>query len=90
MNAREILLGAINKYGVTSQKIMFMEEAAELTKELSKSIRGMGSTCDILQEAADVQIMLDQIKLMYNGNGVFEEYYLAKLERLAGLISYKR
>ena len=44
---------------------VFMEELAELTVELSKWIRGEGSKVDILEEMADVQICLNQMKLIF-------------------------
>ena len=48
-----------------------MEEMAELQKELSKAVRGMFvtgeyDTSGMLEEVADVRIMLRQIMMMYN------------------------
>ena len=56
---------AIETYGEDKQKVVAMEELAELQKELSKSIRGEGNIAHISEEMADVEIMLEQLKLMY-------------------------
>ena len=40
MERDEILKAAIARYGKTAQMVISMEEMAELTKELSKFLRG--------------------------------------------------
>lgn len=66
---------AIMKNGTVIQSIVAMEELSELQKELSKAMRGIFATGDfgvagILEETADVRIMLLQIMKMY---GLTEE-----------------
>ena len=51
---------AVNVYGKTSQCTVCMEEMAELTKELSKNLRGQDNAAHIAEEIADVEIMLEQ------------------------------
>lgn len=71
---RYILGKAIDTYGTESQIDMAIEEMSELTKALLKYRRALkGNTdisvskahSDILEEIADVEIMLDQMKIIY-------------------------
>lgn len=48
---------AVNVYGKTSQCTVCMEEMAELTKELSKNLRGQDNAAHIAEEIADVEII---------------------------------
>lgn len=41
--------------------VLAMEEMSELIKELSKAIRGEGDVDNIIEEIADVEIMINQI-----------------------------
>ena len=54
---------------------------SELTKALLKRRRGEDNADDVLSEIADVQIMLDQMRMLY---GHTSDYEQAKIERLAG------
>lgn len=88
MNARKeenILLQAIVEYGAEAQTDMMIEEMSELTKALLKHRRKESKeTLDnILEEIADVQIMLDQMKLIHDDEKATDEYRDAKLLRLA-------
>lgn len=56
----------VEKFGKEKQTIIAMEEMAELTKELSKSLRGADNRQQILEEVADVEICLSEIRLMHN------------------------
>ncbi len=60
----EILLKAIETYGKKNQKIMLFEEMAELQKEVCKSLRGNNNKTAIIEEIADVLIMIEQLKMM--------------------------
>lgn len=87
INRNEILKQAIAIYGGDAQTDVCIEECGELIKALLKYRRyeRFGQTCDeqalanIREEIADVQIMIDQMRLIY-GDTVQEEIY--KLERL--------
>ncbi len=74
---------AVNVYGKTSQCTVCMEEMAELTKELSKNLRGQDNAAHI----ADVEIMLEQLKLMFNIRDEVTQQRTAKLQRLDNRIS---
>lgn len=74
---------AIEKYGDKQQKIVAIEEMSELTKEITKDLRGDANINNIVEEMADVHIMLMQLQKMYNINlqTLFEKIEF-KLERL--------
>lgn len=69
--------------GKQSQLIVAMEEMAELIKELSKSIRGQKNPVAISEEMADVEIMLEQLKVIFSNHAEVDRVRCAKLERLA-------
>ncbi len=69
---------AIEFFGVTSQKIMVIEEMSELTKELCKELRDRGD----VEQLADVEITLAQLKSIYNIHQAVEEHKDFKLRRL--------
>lgn len=76
-----ILEDAIEAYGAEKQIDMMIEEMSELTKALCKYKRAQtdATVADVLEEMADVQIMLNQMALVF---GDFNEEEIAKLERL--------
>ena len=79
----EIYKQAIDTYGEHAQKLMAIEEMSELTKEICKDFRGLLDREHLIEEMADVLIMLDQMLLMYKVSG--EEVRLMlikKVERL--------
>lgn len=82
MEKDEILKSAIARYGKTAQMIVAMEEMAELTKELSKFLRGAHNEDAIAEEIADVRIMLEQLEIMFDCAGAASVYREAKAERL--------
>jgi dimeric dUTPase (all-alpha-NTP-PPase superfamily) len=66
MSEREVFRRAIEQYGKPAQMMMVAEECGELLKECSKYLR-KGNHYDktkLMEEVVDVQIMLDQIKVM--------------------------
>ena len=56
----------IDHYGHKSQKMMLLEEMAELQKEICKEFRGELNKEAITEEVADVLIMLEQVQMMYD------------------------
>ena len=65
MNKEKIYQMAISKWGKELQIIMGIEEMAELTKELVKSLRGKDNRENIIEEIADVEIMIGQLKRLF-------------------------
>ncbi len=56
----------IKYYGKHNQKLKAVEEMAELIKEIMNDISNRGNFENILDEIADVYIMTDQLKHIYN------------------------
>ena len=72
MKNKDLFEQAIEKWGTGFQHIMVMEECAELIKECSKQLRGRGEYNKIIEEMADVSILIDQLKVMH---GISEEEF---------------
>ena len=70
---------AINTYGNASQKIKAREEMGELIQAISKSL--LDNENNVEEEIADVEIMLTQLKIMYNLSDI-ENWRNYKLNRL--------
>lgn len=79
---KEIYRQAIEKWEWL-QKIVAIEEMSELQKELSKNLRGKDNRENIAEEVADVEIMLEQMKVLYDIEDDVAEWKKAKIERLA-------
>lgn len=73
---------AVDTYGEEPQLIICMEEMAELTKELTKHLRGRDNLPQIAEEVADVEIMLEQVKLLFDLRDAVADAKEAKLLRL--------
>ena len=79
---RDVYLAAIDHYGTENQIKKAVEEMAELTKELCKLPRG--TTRDrMVDEIADVTIMMEQLRLLLNVNSDVQERIDFKVSRLA-------
>ena len=80
---KDLLRDVISRNGCMMQMIVAMEEMSELTKELSKSIRGYENRDAIIEEIADVYIMLMQLEII---QGISLEEIISeinvKMERL--------
>lgn len=77
---------AIDTWGEDSQITMIFEEMAELQKELCKYLRGEESPehkIAIAEEIADVEIMLEQMKIIFNLEGAVNKHKEYKIFRLA-------
>ena len=81
-----ICQAALEIFGADSQVMIAIEEMSELTKELCKNGRGQENTTHIAEEIADVEIMLRQMKMLFDCAGQVETFRQYKLERLAGRI----
>ena len=65
MTRKEIYTKLLNLYG-DKQIIIAIEELSELQKELCKALRYNSNYDNIVEEIADVEIMLEQMKLYFN------------------------
>lgn len=73
---------AIQKNGINLQKLVAIEEMAELMKEIVKDFRGENNREQIIEEIADVEIMIQQLSLIYNCTFEVVEMRRKKIERL--------
>jgi len=72
---------AICKWGPELQADMAIEECSELIQAICKRKRGYPDEDNLIEEIADVCIMMDQLKLMFGIDKV-EEAIVKKLNRL--------
>lgn len=87
--ANAVFKDAIEEFGEAAQVTMVFEEMAELQKELCKWMRGNTDVAEryrIAEEIADVEIMLAQMKLLFDNRGLVLSYRREKTARLAGRI----
>lgn len=85
-----ILTRAIKHFGRDAQERMMFEEMSELQKAMCKLSRGKGCIDDIAQEIADVEIMLEQMKIIYQCEESTALWKHQKLERLRSLLNEGR
>ena len=87
---RKVFTEAIAKYGEDEQMRIAQEECAELIQAISKYHRAQSNPDgrylerakdNLIEEIADVSIMVDQLKLMVKGSHT--EMRAARVQRLA-------
>jgi NTP pyrophosphatase (non-canonical NTP hydrolase) len=78
---RAILDGAIEAWGEDAQVDMAIEEMGELQTALMQYYRDRADEVDVAEEIADVQIILDQLAVMF-GDELVVEFERKKLLRL--------
>jgi hypothetical protein len=95
MTSKETMHKAINTYGVGNQIIKTVEELSELSQALCKSLiklnytkekisleNDLKSVDNIFEEMADVEIMLEQCKIMFQCDKEVNKWKQKKIERL--------
>lgn len=85
----KILSNAVQTYGKNAQVDKAIEEMAELTKALLKERHNNGSVDDIIEEIADVYIMLSQLCLIFEAGLSADEFVDYKIERLERRLKQK-
>ena len=77
------LLFLIDHYGTLNQKLIAIEEMAELQKAIVKDIRQRNeeSVEAAIEEIADVQVMLEQLKIIYSCRTKIDAIMDAKIDR---------
>lgn len=74
---------AIKTYGEKAQKLMAIEEMSELTKEICKDFRGKLNREHLIEEVADVTIVIYQLLMMYKiSDKEIQQMCERKMERL--------
>ena len=77
-NYNEGISTIANKYGLVSQLRHLAEECSELAVAASHSARTGNITVNLIEEIADVEIMIDQIKLL----GQIREGFVNELKEM--------
>ena len=79
---KEALKTIADHYGKEEQLHQLMEECCELAMEANHSVRKGSLTVNLISEIADVEIMLSQIKYLFNiADDDIEEVKEAKINR---------
>ncbi len=93
--SEELLKRAIDKWGKRSQIDMMIEECAELIIALHKCTKRVFDPADtsarindVCEELADVQLMLNQMRLLFGPKDI-DDWYVVKTERLRNLLDGK-
>lgn len=74
---------ALNSWGRDTQMLQVIEEMSELTKEILKNVnRQKDNMAEIVEETADVEIMLEQLKCCYGIAQDVENYKAQKLLKI--------
>lgn len=79
---------ALATFGAEHQRIMCMEECAELIDALAKYDRGRAGAMDVITELADVSIMVEQMAILF-GKEEYRKEKERKLKRLQERIKEK-
>ena len=74
---------ALKTWGEEPQMLQVIEEMSELTKEILKNInRKKDNIAELIEETADVEIMLEQLKCCYDIKDEVESYKAQKLLKI--------
>lgn len=90
INKESLYLEALDLWGINSQIDICIEEMSELIKELLKHKRGKDNIVDICEEIADVEITVEQMKMIFNRNKAVERFTAEKLYRLKDRINLNK
>lgn len=79
---------AVKKWGVPSQVGMMVEECGELLQALNKCYRKRGKKSqktfvNVIEELVDVEIMIHQLKYIFNDTELYEKIKQYKLYNIA-------
>ena len=84
MTENELYKRALKDWGKEPQMMQVIEEMAELNKEILKNInRKKNNIAELIEETADVEIMLGQLKCCYNIEKNVAEYKAGKMQKIA-------
>ncbi len=85
---RNLYIKASEKWGENAQIIVAIEELSELSVQLAKILNGKNDGYDnLIDELADVRIMVEQIELNFGVSSIVENRMEEKLNRLEGMVS---
>ena len=87
---KKVFRDALLAFGMRSRIELLFEEMSELQKEFCKFLRGKSNFDQISEEMADVEIMLDQLRLFLGNDEEIQDWRKRKVERLKGLIASQK
>ena len=74
---------ALKAWGKEPQMLQLIDEMSELTIEILKNInRKKDNINELIEETADVEIMLEQLKICYNIADAVTKYKTEKLKKI--------
>ena len=83
MKPNPLMIEALKLWGEDEQLRMLQEECAELIQAVNKYHRGKnGAELNLLEEGVDVELMLEQLKLILGSPLTWEQKREEKLTRL--------
>lgn len=84
INEEELYKRAIKVWGKEPQMLQVIEEMSELIKEILKNVnRKKDNLPEIIEETADVEIMLGQLKCCYDIKQQVADYKREKFKTIA-------
>lgn len=86
MIPNEIYAQALKQWGKPMQVIIALEEMSELAKELTKNLRGKENVPEVCEEIADVEIMLGQMRAVFDEENQIDIMRDKKLMRLEDML----
>lgn len=82
MEELEVYQKAVKAWGKAAQRLMVIEECAELINALCKYFRGRVTDDELISEMVDVQLMLNQLRFMVDDESKWQRTFAYKLSRL--------
>lgn len=90
MERKSVYTAALETWGPEAQIMMAVEEMSELTKEICKIWRGKIDREALADEIADVTIVLEQLRLIYNLNDAVCAHMDKKIQRLESRLGIQK
>ena len=85
---KKIYETAIKTWGIDNQIGMLIEEAAEVIHAICKLRRGLITEVSVCEELADLEIMLEQMRLIFSTKDI-DKFKVAKIKRLKNRLQIK-
>lgn len=83
MGKKDVYNKAKHVYGIDAQVTKAVEELSELQKELCKFLLDDGNMKNIIEEIADVKVMIEQLELIFECKEKVKLIKNAKIQRLS-------
>lgn len=84
---KELTAKALKEWGSQSQLDMVIEECSELINAIQKWRRSRVDSIAVLEEGVDVELCIEQLKLMLDAPVLWDEMRNKKLARLRDLLA---